>query len=75
VHQKNSFGISYKTFMQGKKQKKKKKLKKITTSHISKKKIEVNSFALIVKEYDMLNLNVLIQGLKEMTMKKKKIIK
>jgi hypothetical protein len=36
--------------MQGKKQKKKKKLKKITTSHISKKKIEVSSFALIVKE-------------------------
>jgi hypothetical protein len=29
---------------------KKKKLKKITTSHISKKKIEVTSFALIVKE-------------------------
>jgi hypothetical protein len=29
---------------------KKKKLKKITTSHISKKKIKVNSFALIVKE-------------------------
>jgi hypothetical protein len=36
--------------MQGKKQNKKKKLKKITTSQISKKKIEVGSFALIVKE-------------------------
>jgi hypothetical protein len=38
--------------MQGKKQKKKKKklLKQITTSQISKKKIEVNSFDLIVKE-------------------------
>jgi hypothetical protein len=33
-----------------KKKKKKKKLKKITTSEISKKKIEVSSFALIVKE-------------------------
>jgi hypothetical protein len=31
-------------------QKKKKKLKQITTSQISKKKIEVSSFALIVKE-------------------------
>ena len=55
--------------MQGKKQKKnkkkKKKLKMIITSQISKKKIEVNS----------LYLNVLIQGLKEMTMKKKKIMK
>jgi hypothetical protein len=52
VHKKNSFGTSYKTFMQGKKQKKKKKkkLNKITTSHISKKIIEVSSFALIVKE-------------------------
>jgi hypothetical protein len=30
--------------------KKKKKLNQITTSQISKKKIEVNSFALIVKE-------------------------
>ena len=46
----NIFGTSYKNFMQGKKQKKKKKLKKITTSQISKKKIEVSSFALIVKE-------------------------
>jgi hypothetical protein len=37
--------------MQGKKQKrKKKKLKQITTSHISKKKIEASSFSLIVKE-------------------------
>jgi hypothetical protein len=50
VHQQNSFGTSYKTFMQGMKQQKKKKLKKITTSHISKKKIEVSSFDLIVKE-------------------------
>jgi hypothetical protein len=33
-----------------KKKKKKKKLKQITTSQISKKKIEVSSFALIVKE-------------------------
>jgi hypothetical protein len=51
VHQQKRFGTSYKTFMQGKKQKKKKKkkLKKITTSQISKKKIEVSSFALIVK--------------------------
>jgi hypothetical protein len=36
--------------MQGKKRKKKKKLKKITTSQISKKKIEVGSFSSIVKE-------------------------
>jgi hypothetical protein len=36
--------------MQGKKRKKKKKLKKIKTSQISKKKIEVSSFASIVKE-------------------------
>jgi hypothetical protein len=37
--------------MQGKKQKKKKKkLKKIIPSHISKRKIEVSYFALIVKE-------------------------
>jgi hypothetical protein len=50
VHQQNSFGTSYNTFMQGKKQKKKKKLKKITTSQISKKKIEVSYFALIMKE-------------------------
>jgi hypothetical protein len=57
--------------MQGKKQKKKKKLKKITTSQISKKKIEVGSFSLIVKEWSMLNLIVLIQGLKEMTLKNK----
>jgi hypothetical protein len=71
VHQQKRFGTSYKTFMQGNNQKKKKKLKQITTSQISKKKIEVSSFALIVKEYDMLNLNVLIQGLKEMTLKKK----
>jgi hypothetical protein len=47
---KKSFGTSYKTFMQGKKQnKKKKKLKQITTSQISKKQIEFSSFALIVK--------------------------
>jgi hypothetical protein len=51
VHQQKIFGTSYKIFMQGKKhKKKKKKLKKITTSQISKKKIEVSSFALIVKE-------------------------
>jgi hypothetical protein len=50
VHQQKCFGTSYKTFLQGKKQKKKKKLKQITTSQIAKKKIEVNSFALIVKE-------------------------
>jgi hypothetical protein len=50
VHQKKRFGTSYKTFMQGKKQKKKNKLKQITTSQISKKKIEVSYFALIVKE-------------------------
>jgi hypothetical protein len=47
VHQQKIFGTSYNTFKQGKKQK---KLKKITTSHISKKKIEISSFALIVKE-------------------------
>jgi hypothetical protein len=41
------FGTRYKTFMPGKK---KKKLKKITTSHISKKKLEASSFSLIVKE-------------------------
>jgi hypothetical protein len=50
VHHKNIFGTSYKKFMQGKKQKKKKNLKKNTTSQISKKKIEVSSFASIVKE-------------------------
>jgi hypothetical protein len=50
VHQQNIFGTSYKNFMQGKKRKKKKKLKMITTSQISKKKIEVSSFASIVKE-------------------------
>jgi hypothetical protein len=50
VHQKNSFGTRYKTFMQGKKQKKKNKLKQITTSQISKKQIEVSSFSLIMKE-------------------------
>jgi hypothetical protein len=50
VHQQKRFGTSYKTFMQGKKQKKKKKLKQITTSQISKKQIEVSSFYLIVKE-------------------------
>jgi hypothetical protein len=50
VHQKNRFGTSYKTFMQGKKQKKKKKLNQISTSQISMKQIEVSSFALIVKE-------------------------
>jgi hypothetical protein len=71
VHQQKSFGTSYNTFVKGKKRKKKKKLKQITTSQIIKKKIEVGSFALIVKESDMLNLNVLIQGLKEMTLKKK----
>ena len=56
------------------KKKKKKKLKKIT-SQISKKKIEVISFALIVKEQVMLYLNFLIQGLKEMTLKKKIAVK
>jgi hypothetical protein len=49
VHRQKIFGTRYKNFMQGKKQKKKKKLKKITTSQISKKKIKVSSFALIVK--------------------------
>jgi hypothetical protein len=61
--------------MQGKKRKKKKKLKKITTSKISKKKIEISSFASIVKEQVTLNLNVLIQGLKEVTPKKKSPMK
>jgi hypothetical protein len=50
VHRKNIFGTSYKNFMQGKKRKKKKKSKNITTSQISKKKIEVSSFASIAKE-------------------------
>jgi hypothetical protein len=50
VHQQNNFGTRYKTFMQGKKQKKNKNLNQITTSQISKKQIEVSSFALIVKE-------------------------
>jgi hypothetical protein len=51
VHQQKRFETSYKTFMQGKKQKKKKKnLKNITTYHISKMKIEVSSFSLIVNE-------------------------
>jgi hypothetical protein len=50
VYHQNSFGTNYKTFMQGKKHKKKKKLKKINTSQISKKQIEVSYFSLIVKE-------------------------
>jgi hypothetical protein len=52
VHKKKRFGKKYKTFMQRKKQKKKKKkkLKKITTSRISKQKINVSAFSLIVKE-------------------------
>jgi hypothetical protein len=49
VHHQNIFGTRYKTFMQEKKYKKKKKLKQITTSQISKKQINVSSFALIVK--------------------------
>jgi hypothetical protein len=50
VHPQKIFGTRYKTLMQGKKQKKKNKLKKITTSQISKKPIEMSYFALIVNE-------------------------
>jgi hypothetical protein len=47
-----SLGQATKPLCKGRKQKKKKKkkLKQITTSQISKKKIEVSSFSLIVKE-------------------------
>jgi hypothetical protein len=67
-----SFGTSYKTFMQGKKQKKKLKLKKITTSQISNRG---RFFCFNCEGVGHVEFECPHQGLKEMTMKKKKIMK